>query len=434
MQFELAGRVVGPVINTLNAYRAGRRLKRKKAGESPFGPPLESVRKLRDLMTLHHFQGRYADGAVPVAWVTSGFPSEILRPLGFHVLYPENHAALCATRHMVPELSDAAEKEGFLRDICGYARTDFGSIILEKTPVGRLPRPDMLACCTNICQTVLYWYRALAERFKVPLVLVDTPFVYGEVKDHHIDYVNRQLGELIEAAEKISGRKLDMEVLERIVRLAYEGSVLWGECLATGKARPSPWTGFDTFFHIAPIVTIRGTEECNAYYRMLRDELRYRIQRGIGGIRNEKYRLIWDNLPIWFNIREMSTMLAESGFNFVCATYSNAWAEAGMMIDPGDPMGSAARAYTNVYLNRDLDYRLKAMKELAREYGVDGAVLHSDRSCKPYSVGQIDVKKRLSEESGIRVMVLEADHADPRQYAAEQGRTRLQAFMESFHE
>ena len=55
----------------------------------------------------------------------------------------------------------------------GLARTG-------RSPVGRLPRPDLLACCTNICQTVLYWYRDLARHFGVPLVLIDTPFVYGE--------------------------------------------------------------------------------------------------------------------------------------------------------------------------------------------------------------------------------------------------------------
>ena len=47
--------------------------------ESPFAPPLESLRALKALMATHYFAGRYADGAVPVAWVTSGFPVELLR-------------------------------------------------------------------------------------------------------------------------------------------------------------------------------------------------------------------------------------------------------------------------------------------------------------------------------------------------------------------
>jgi len=72
------------------------------------------------------------------------------------------------------------------------------------------------------------------------------------------------------------------------------------------------------------------------------------------------------------------------------------------MIDPADPEGSAARAYLNVLLNRDLPYKLSIMKRLCREYGATGAIFHSDRSCKPYSIGQIDLKGRLASEERDR--------------------------------
>ncbi|HET7752947.1 MAG TPA: 2-hydroxyacyl-CoA dehydratase family protein [Anaeromyxobacteraceae bacterium] len=430
-QYEAAGRVAAPFLATLEAWQ--RRLRPRRAPrETPFGPPLESTRKLKELMTAHYYQGRYADGAVPVAWVTSGFPVEILRPLGFHGVYPENHAALCGVRRIVPELSDAAEGDGYSRDLCSYARTDLGCVATGKTPVGRLPRPDLLACCTNICQTVLYWYRALAAHFGVPLVLVDTPYVYGEAKPHHVSYVRAQLEELVAVAEEISGRRMDPDALAEVTRKAKEGSELWGECLATATNRPAPWTGFDGFFHIAPIVTLRGTDACNAYYRQLRDELRDRVSRGIGGLRDERHRLLWDNLPIWFAVREVSTLLASRGFNFVCTSYTNAWAEAGSRVDPADPLGSAGVAYTHVILNQDLRHRQETLARLARDYHVDGAVLHSDRSCKPYSIGQVDLKERLAADLGVRVLLLEADHNDPRAWASEQGDNRITAFMESF--
>ncbi|MBI2390542.1 MAG: 2-hydroxyacyl-CoA dehydratase [Deltaproteobacteria bacterium] len=433
VQYEVAGRLAGPALFRLEAWQ--QRVKKMRKGprkSAIFGPPLECVSKLKELMGTHYLQGRYADGAVPVAWVTSGFPVEILRPLGFHAVYPENHAALCSVQRVVPELSDAVEKEGYARDLCSYARTDIGSVVTGKTPVGRLPKPDVLLCCTNICQTVLYWYRALAAHFNVPLVLMDTPFVYGEAKPHHRQYVRDQLEELVDVAERVGGKRVDPEELEEVVRVARDGTRLWGECLAASRAKPAPWTGIDGFFHIAPIVTLRGTRQCNAYYRMLLDELNDRVAKGIGGIVNERHRLLWDNLPIWFDVRGLSTLMAERGFNFVVTTYTNAWAEAGSRIDPADPIGSAVVAYTDIILNQDLNKRLDTMRRLSRDYSVDGAVLHSDRSCKPYSIGQIDLKQRLAKELDMRVLVLEADHGDPRAYAKEQGEGRLTAFMEGF--
>ena len=431
IEYELAGRA-GPLLLRFQEWQKRRARRGKPRKPGPFAPPLESARKLKELMSLHYLQGRYADGAVPVAWVTSGFPVEILRPLGFHCLYPENHAAMCGVSRLVPGLSDVVEREGYSRDLCSYARTDLGCVETGRTPAGRLPRPDLLACCTNICQTVLYWYKDLARRFGVPLVLIDTPFVYGEAKAHHIRYVRDQLEELVAVAERVAGRRVDPAELSHVTRLAKEGARLWGECLQTGRNKPAPWTGFDGFFHMAPIVALRGSEECNAYYRMLLDELRERVRRGIGGIRDERRRLLWDNLPVWFAVREIATLLAERGFNFACTSYTNAWAEAGVRVDPEDPYGSAAMAYTHIILNQDLRHRLSTLTALARDYSCDGAVLHSDRSCKPYSIGQVDLRDALARELGVRVLLLEADHNDPRAWAKEASENRLTAFMESF--
>ncbi len=434
LQFEAMGRVVGPALLALEGWQTERkRRRRRKDGKpSPFGPPLEASRKLKDLMSLHYLQGRYADGAVPVAWVTSGFPVEFLRPFDFHVVYPENHGALCGARRMAPELAAVAEREGYSRDLCAYARADIGSVLSGKTPVGRLPKPDLLGCCTNICQTVLYWYRALADHWDVPLVLIDTPFVYGDAPEFHLDFVRDQLLELIDVASEVSDKPFEPERLGEAMRRSREGTELYRACLRTATHRPAPWTGFDGFIHMAPTVALRGHEECNAYYRLLLDELEDRVARGIGGITDEKHRLLWDNLPIWYRIRQISTTFAEAGFNFVCATYTNAWAEPAELMDPSDPMTSAARAYTYIILNRDLPNRMRIMRELVRDYHVDGAVLHSDRSCKPYSVGQIDLKRQMGEELGVNVVILEADHADPRAFSEEQVDTRIQAFIESF--
>ena len=432
VQYEVAGRVAFPLLTALEGWQRRLTRSRKKPGGGPFGPPLEAVKPLKELMSRHYFQGRYADGAVPVAWVTSGFPVEVLRALGYHTVYPENHAALCGVSRLTPEYSDVAEAAGYSRDLCSYVRTDLGSLLSGKTPVGRLPRPQLLACCTNICQTVLYWYRELARHLDVPLVLVDTPFVHGRASPHQLAYVKEQLEELAEVAGRLAGRRLDGERLVEVTRTARAGSQLWGECLAASRARPAPWTGIDGFFHIAPIVTLRGTEACNDYYRLLRDELEDRVARGVGGLKEERHRLLWDNLPVWFAVRRFSTLLAERGFNFVSTSYTNAWAEAGVGIDPEDPITSAARTYTHIILNQDLPNRLDILRRLSRDYAVDGAILHSDRSCKPYSIGQVDLRERLAGELGIRVLLLEADHNDPRSWAAEPGENRLAAFMEGF--
>ncbi|MCD6430955.1 MAG: 2-hydroxyacyl-CoA dehydratase, partial [Deltaproteobacteria bacterium] len=366
----------------------------------------------------------------PVAWVTSGGPVEILQALGFYVLYPENHGALCGVRRAVVDISSEAENAGYSIDICSYARTDIGSVLSGKTPVGRLPKPDLLLACTNICQTVLHWYRVLARHFKVPLILIDTPFVYTKASDHALKYVKKQLENSIPICEQVAGRSLDFRRLKEVIQLSKDASELWLEIIDRGRHRPAPISVFDQFIHMAPIVEMRGKKETVDFYAALLKELDENISKGIGAVRNERKRLLWDNLPIWYRLQYLAENLGEHGISVVASTYTNAWGELAPLMNQGKPLESMAQTYIHPILNQGTKYKLDTMKRMVEEFQLDGVILHSDRSCKPYSIGQVDQRNKLIQEYGIPALLLEADHNDPRAYSEEQVASRLASFVE----
>jgi bcr-type benzoyl-CoA reductase subunit B len=406
--------------------------KKRRFGPNPlFGPPLKSAGRLKEIMTRHYFLSRYAEGAKPVAWVTSGAPVELLRPFGFYTVYPENHGALCGAKRMGPELCEAAEEQGYHQDLCSYARIDLGVFFSGKTPAGRLPKPDVLFASNNICQTVVYWYKVLAHRYGIPLILFDTPYNFEEITDNDIDYMVRQFHEMIPTLEQISKREFNQERFEENIRSAKEASLTWGAILATMKASPAPMTIFDAFVHLAPIVSLRGLPVALEYYRVLLGELKERVEQGIGALTRERKRLMWDNIAIWYKVRDFANLFAEQGMNFVTATYTNAWAETTAHLDDANPFEAMARTYSLVILNNNLNHRLNLMERLIKEYKVDGLVIHSARSCKPYSVGQYDLKRLLLERLSVPSVVIEADITDSRAYSEEQTLTRLNAFFES---
>ena len=393
-------------------------------------PPLRIGAKTKELIAKHYLEGQFVSGVRPVAWVTSGAPVEILKTLGYYVLYPENHAALCGARRRVVDISSEAEKAGYSRDICSYARTDIGATLSKKTPVGRLPKPDLLLACTNICQTVLSWYRVLAHYYNVPLALIDTPFIYDKLRDHDIEYVKKQLEDLITIAERISKRKFSYDNFMRVAKYSKEATELWLEIMECCKHRPAPISVFDQFIQMAPIVEMRGQRiTVDFYWAMLR-EIKKRISKGIGAVKNERKRLLWDNLPIWYKIRYLSEYFGEKGISIVASTYTNAWGELASLIDYNKPLESMAKTYLNPILNHGPKYKLNKMKKMIDEYHIDGVILHSDRSCKPYSIGQIDQRNIISKESDLPSLLLEADHNDPRAYADLQVEARLYAFVE----
>ncbi len=408
-----------------------RKKKRPRKSSPHLGPPLKCASRLRQIMTRHYFLSRYAKGAKPVAWVSSGAPVELLRVFDFYTVYPENHGALCGAQKMGPEICQEAEKQGYHPDLCSYARIDLGHAFSGKTPTGKLPKPDLLFCSNNICQTILYWFKELSHYWRIPLILFDTPYNFEDIKQADVDYMTAQLQEMIPTLEAISRKRFSEKRLEEVIGIARESSQLWGDVLATMKARPAPMTIFDAFVHLAPIVSLRGLPVARQYYEILLAELQDRVQKGIGAITNEQKRLMWDNIAVWFKLRDWSHLFAERGCSFVAATYTNAWAETIHYLDESSPFESMAKAYSLVILNNNLKHRLNLMKQMITDYQIDGLVIHSDRSCKPYSLGQYDMKQLLAQELGVKAVVIEADMTDSRAYSEEQARTRLEAFFEA---
>lgn len=394
-------------------------------------PPLRISPRGKELVARHWLEGRTLTPGRKVAWVTSGAPVEILKALGFYVIYPENHAAICGAARVAVNLSSQAEDAGYSRDLCSYARTDIGSVLSGRTPVGRLPPPDLLLACTNICQTVLFWYRVLADHFRVPLIVIDTPFLYyDEAPEHAVAYVKRQLEEAVPVAESIGGVTLDDARLRETGRLSRLASHLWMEIMERNIHRPAPISVIDQFTHMAPVVEMRGDSATVDFYAAMLKEVDARIAAGIGAVKYERKRLLWDNLPIWYQLRHVAEALGEHGLALVASTYTNAWGELAQLIDLDRPFESMARTYLYPILNRGTGHKLATMRKMIDKYSLDGVILHSDRSCKPYSIGQLDQRDHLIREHARPALLLEADHNDSRVYSEEQVANRMAAFIE----
>ncbi len=95
-------------------------------------------------------------------------------------------------------------------------------------------------------------------------------------------------------------------------------------------------SAFDAFFHLALIVTLRGTDVCVNYYRELLDEMEDRVKNGICAVPGEKYRILWDNLPIWYKTKWLSEKFAERDVCLVADTYTSAWCSSLKYIDEDD--------------------------------------------------------------------------------------------------
>ena len=396
---------------------------------------IQSVKKMKEIMTAYYFEAKMAgETGKKVAWITSGGPVEPLIVMDVIPVYPENHGAMIGASRMGAALYEKAEAMGYASDLCSYACSDIACAPINGGPIGGLPRPDMLICCNNICGTVLKWYEIQARYFNVPLFILDTPFCHTEYTREMRKYVSRQIDEYLRFLEEHCGKKYDYDRMKEVGKLSVTGQKLWQAVLDTTMHKPAPMSAFDAFFHLALIVTLRGTQQAVDYYEMLLAEMKKRIADGIGAIPNERYRLLWDNLPVWYRTKWLSEKFAAQDACLVADTYTSAWCGSLQYVDENNFLETMAECYTRIYLNIGVDEMAKTVMAMVDKYEVDGIVMHSNRSCKPYSLGQYDIQRIVEKQKGIPSLMLEADMTDERKFSESQIETRIDAFIEILQE
>jgi len=392
---------------------------------------ISATAKLREIMTNYYIEAKTArENNRLVAWITSGGPVEPLIAMDIIPIYPENHGAMIGAAKMGKDLCEKAEAMGYSPDLCSYARSDIACSATNGGPIGGLPEPDMLICCNNICGTVLKWYEIQSRRFNAPLFIFDTPFCHTGYSPEVARYVRSQINEYVSFLEEVTGRRMDLDHLAQVGKLSVEGQGLWQSVLDTAMNHPSPMSAFDAFIYMSLIVTLRGTKVVVDFYSELLQEMQRRIKEGIGAVKEEKYRLLWDNIPIWYRMKWLSEKFASYGACLVADTYTSAWCGSLKYIDENDFLNSMAEGYTRIYLNIGVDERALTIMDMVQKYDTQGLVIHSNRSCKPYSLGQYDIQAMVERELGIPTVVIESDMVDERSFSEAQIETRIEAFME----
>ena len=398
-------------------------------------PPKEKAyRKLytsklfRETMTLYTLSTKTASQNGRLVWVTSGFPVEI--PVAFDTVaaYPEQYGAIIGAEKCGPLLCGFAEELGFSQELCSYARSSIGSVKKpEQSPLTGLPTPQALLACNNICGTVLGWYEAVSEMTGVPVYLVDTPPLEGDQPPHHLAYVKSNLEGLIAFMSETFNQSYDEEKLLHVAELSNTAVNLWTKSLEACKNKPSPLNCADRFISMAPIVALRGTQQAIDFYQAFYGEVKERVKQGLGAIREERVRLLWDNIPPWFTIYNFFNTLAKKGVVFPADSYTHAWSTN---IPRGEIIESIARVYSEIWLNKGLSSKIDKMCNLIKDYDLDGFVLFSVRSCKRYSLGQMVTKEVITRRTGVPGVIIEGDMVDSQQYNEAQAETRVDALLE----
>lgn len=371
---------------------------------------------------------------IPIAYITGITPPEICHTMGVLPALPENYVTICAARQMAEKFCEAAEARGMSRDLCAYTRCGLGMMWLEDGPYGALPKPDFVMANPLTCDPHMHWFALEARHFQVPLLLLDGPYRFKlEVEKHELEWMIGQIKSLFSSIEQITGKRFDYDRFKEIMKLSSQARELYQEIQEYRRGIPCPRGLREIVGDLFYIVTLFGTSEAVEYFTMVRDDVKERVEHGVGVLPQEKFRLIWDNIPLWYRL-QLIDYFSDHGAVFAMDTYpTTLWTGFyfdGGHIDPEEPFEALALMHLRQYVWASLALQMKAFQRMVKEWHCDGAVFFSNRGCQILS-GAVGEKERLFREmTGALSMSFEAEMADPRSLHEAQVKARIESFLE----
>ena len=372
-----------------------------------------------------------------VAMMISGNCVELLEGFDAVPIYPEINALQLAIRHQSLEPILAAEELGYAADNCAYVKADIGCYLKGLTPTGgKLPKPTLVLCNFVGCNTYVKWFEHVAAFTGAPLYVLDVPFLRGdEPSQADIDYVVRQLHEVVGLMEKLTGRRFDFRRFQNAVEYSRQVEDLWSQIKRLSQHVPSPFDAyFDAITLMGPLYVHRARREGLEFFQVALDELRQKSRNNYGVYDQEKFRLVIEGPPPYPHFRTFRDMFAKWKACAVASTYSTVgglW-EFGFRHDPERPFESVAmHMLAHNVTNRNYLQRYQQIRNYVENWKADGIIIHFVKSCRLFSAGQGDMRDYFTKQLGVPTLYVESDLEDPRYFSEAQIKNRIDAFFEA---
>jgi benzoyl-CoA reductase subunit B len=239
------------------------------------------------------------------------------------------------------------------------------------------------------------------------------------------------LERLVERLEAIRGRSLDREALRRRLESVNQQEEIFDavrELIASAPEVPVRMT--EQISNVMATQWVRGTDWALAHARAFHDEVRQRVDAGIGACPGERARLMWVGVGLWHDTDFYTAFEESHRAVFVWSMYLAFGPDGYIRYGLDDPMCALASrlASFNEYLHNP-PWAGEWIVEQARRHRINGALVLRPRSMKPAATGRLFIERAL-ENAGIPVLPIEADVVDSRAWDPKSARESVRSFLE----
>lgn len=422
---------------------------------------LEGVKPVRALIDQSYAESIMAmSEGKPVAWCMINWwvGDVILKAMDVIPLYPENYGAVCAAFGAAERYLNLSDSDGIPAHLCGYSRNCFGYVIRmfrelkgeipPEAPMGGMAKPVLLLASSAMCDPRYKWFQLLGRYMDAPVWVIDTPMpstVEHVMSERYmgrlVRFVVKGLRDFIDFLERLLGRKMDWGRLDDLVNAAIELHRICFEINELRKAVPCPMHSRDYWSMMPPSLFLLGDlKEAIRLYKNLYEEVKYRVDNGIGAVPEEKYRIMFSEIPPWHSLALFED-LAERGWNFVIESWGYHPPKPAEGLEKiEDPLERIVRhfyQFITYYIRESIRMGVGCISLTApylvwaREYKVDGAMLHLLLTCRSTSSHLYEMREALMRVWRIPSLAVEGDLVDYRVFSAGDVLRRAEAFEEA---
>jgi benzoyl-CoA reductase subunit B len=325
----------------------------------------------------------------------------------------------------VPEALSISASTGTPGEVCSFFRNMDGLM-----HAGKWPKTDFLLYATSSCDNVKAFH-TLGRRYGIPDFGMERP--YYPYTPRAMEHWKNEHKRLIAFLEEKTGKKMDYDRLKEVVRLSYRLTELSLEIDRLARHVPCPLSAECFGGVLLALRLLPGTQHAVDFLTALRDELQERLDKGIGAVENERFRVIWSAFTPFWDPTLLGYMQQKYGAVSVGEVLANWRGEANWMLDPDDPLGNLAYrtqvAPGNCQYAASKDWAENVVDQ-ARRLKADAAIFNNNWGCKQASgLGPL-VGDELMRQCNVPSVALNVDVID----ATFVTRVEIEAQLDSFFE
>jgi benzoyl-CoA reductase subunit B len=407
-------------------------LKKAKAGVKKQPGLMKSTYGYLDVVSTYVERIAYAkDEGKWVASHGTQQPLEILEAMDVRGVFNEFWGVVSDIVRLesVPEALSVSASTGTPGEVCSFFRNMDGLM-----HAGKWPRSDMFLYAASVCDNVKSFH-TLGRRYGIPSFGLERSYL--PYTAHAIEFWKNEYKRLIAFLEEQTGKKMDYDRLKETVRLSYRLTELHIEIDKLVANVPCPLSPECFSGTLVAIRLLPGTQKGIDFLTELRDELQERVDKGIGAIENERFRVLWSSFTPFFDPTLMSFMQQKYGAVSVADMLStwrvDANLEANWMLDPDDPLGNLA--YRTVLAPGNCQYSSgidvgAVLSDKSRRFKVDAAIFNNNWGCKTGAGYGPIIKDELMRRVKVPTLTLHCDVLDHTFIS----RAEVESQMDSFFE